>query len=103
MMPVGICGAINSPISFARSSQRVDAEREAHAGVRAVDVRGDRHVVASGALEQQRRPAVRRLADAVGHGGDFEVGAHRVGDARQQLALVEVGEEVVEVGIHATG
>ena len=37
------------------------------------------------------------LAGAVGDGGDLEIGADRLGDARQQAALVEIGEKVVEV------
>ena len=77
--------------------ERLHAEREAHALVRAVDVAGDRDVVAGGPIEQQRRSAAGGLADAVGDGGDLEIGADGVADPREQLALLEVGEEVVEV------
>ena len=54
---------------------------------------GDRHVEAGRLLEQQRRTAARRLAGAVGDGGDLEVGADRLRDPREQLPLVEVGDE----------
>ena len=50
-----------------------------------------------GLLEQQRRPAARRLADPVGDGRDLEIRAHRIADARQQLPLVEVSEEIVQI------
>ena len=80
--------------------ERLHAEREAHPLDRAEDVAGDRDVEAGRPLEQQRGAAARRLAGPIGDRGDLEVGAHRFGDAREQLALVEVGEKVVEVRVH---
>ena len=97
MMPSGICGVISSSISVARSSSVFTPSARHMRSRRSEDVGGDRHVEAGGLLEQQRGTAARRLARAVGDGGDLEVGAHRLGDARQQPALVEVGEKVVEV------
>ena len=79
----------------------LDAKRQAHALERAEDVRRHRHVEAGGLLEQQRRTAAGRLARAIGDGGDLEIGADRLGHARQQLAAIEVGEEVVEIWVHA--
>ena len=80
--------------------ERLDAERQAHAFERSEHVAGDRHVEPGGLLEQQRRTAARHLARAVGDGGDLEIRADRLVDARQQLALVEIGEEIVEVCVH---
>ena len=96
-MPAGICGVISSSISLREIVERLHAEREAHALVRSVDVGRHRDVEAGRLLEQQRRAAARRLARAIGDGGDFEIGADRLGHAREQLALVEIGEEVVEI------
>ena len=100
MMPAGICGVISSSISPARSSSVLTPSAR---HIRSSD---PNTFVATGMskpvglLEQQRRPAARRLAGAIGDGRDLEVRADRFADARQQAALVEIGEEVVEVGVH---
>ncbi len=73
--------------------ERAHAEREAHPLQRSEDIRRDRHVEAGRLLEQQRRPAARALARAIGDGGNLEVRTDRFGDPRQQTALVEIRRE----------
>ena len=54
-----------------------------------------------GPLEQQRRPAARRLRDAVGHRGDLEIGAHRLPDhAPARVRSSRARDEVVQVLEH---
>ena len=77
--------------------ERLDAEREAHPLHRSEHVAGDRHVEAGRLLEQQRRAAAGRLAGAVGDRRDLEIRAHRIGDPREQLPAIEIGEKVVEI------
>ena len=78
----------------------VHAERETHPLDRSVQVGRDRDVESRRLLEQQRRPAARHLARAIRHRRDLEVGADRLGDAGEQAAAIEIGDEVVEVGVH---
>jgi hypothetical protein len=58
-------------------------ERQADSGHRAVDVRGDRHRVVAGFLEQQAWPAARRLGDTIHERGDLQMRIDRLADARQ--------------------
>ncbi len=76
------------------------AEREAHTLVRSVQVRSDRNIVAGWSFEQQCRTTAGDLARAIGDGRDLEVGAHRLHDAREEAAFVEIGDEVVEIAVH---
>ena len=76
----------------------LDAQRQADARHRAEEIRGDRHRGAGRPLEDAGRPAAGRLAGAVDHGGDLEIGTERVVDARQILAALELGDERVDVG-----
>ena len=85
MKPLGIGGVVSSSISSARSSscstpsarqmRDIDPNRLAATGI-------DRP---GRPLEQQRRPAAGRLADAIDHRGDLEVRTDRLADARQLL------------------
>src|SRR5205823_5164132 len=76
------------------------AEGEAHAFDRSVDVCGDRHVEAGRFLEDKRGPASRRLAGAIDDRRDLEMGADRIGYPREELAAIEIGEEVIEIAVH---
>ena len=80
--------------------ERGHAEGEAHPLHRAEDVGRHRHVEPGGPLEEERRPAARRLGHAVGHGRDLQVGAHLLADARQLAFLIEHGEESVQIFVH---
>ena len=78
--------------------ERLDAERQAHALVRAVHVRrrpACRTRSGSRTAAPARRAAI--LHALIGDRSDLEIRTDRVGDAREQLAFVEVGEKVVEV------
>src|SRR6185503_16995017 len=84
---------------FRKIVERFHAERQAHALDRPVDVRRHRDVAARRLLEQQRRAAAGQLAHAIGDGGYLEIRTHWLGDAREELPLVEVGDEVVEIRV----
>ena len=71
--------------------ERFHTERQTDSLHRAVHVRSNRDIEAGRLLEEQRRTTARRLAGAIDHGRDLEIGADRIGDAREQLAALEIG------------
>ena len=76
-----------------------DAERGGYAVLRAERVHEHRHVEAVDALEQQRHVAVgRAFRDAIGDLGDFEIARDGRRDPPQPSVLLEVVDELAEVG-----
>ena len=100
MKPFGIGGVVSSSISCGEIVERVDAERETDARHRAEQIGRDRHRMPGRLLEQQRRSAAGDFDTRSMTRGDLEVRAQRLGDARELLAAVELGDEGRDVGEH---
>ena len=82
---------------FGHGVERRRAERETHPFDRAEQIGRNRHVEAGRPLEQQPWAAAGQLADTIGDRCDLQIGVDALADARQQAALVEVGDEIVDV------
>ena len=101
MMPSGICGVISWSISFARSSSVLTPSARQ---IRSIDP----YTFAATGMSN---PAGFSNSSAGPPPGDLHArsttaaisrfGADRIGDARQQLAAFEIGQKVVEIGIHS--
>jgi hypothetical protein len=81
--------------------ERLDAKGEPHALDRAKDIRRDRDTEAGRMLEHQGGSTTGRLACAIGDGRDLQIRGDLVGHPGEQLAAIEVGDEVVQIWVHA--
>ncbi len=82
---------------FRHAVERADTQRQAHALGRSEQVGRHGHIEPRGALEEQTGASAGQFAHAIGERRDFEVGIDALANAGEQAALVEVGDEVVEV------
>jgi hypothetical protein len=77
--------------------KRLHPQRPAHPFVAAEQVDDDRHRAAFDVLKEQGRPAIGRLAHAVGDLGDFEDRIDLGRNADQLAVILQLGEKIREI------